>query len=120
MRPLLFKHSRRSFTAVRDDCGIPHLRAETWLDALYGLGFLHAVDRPTQLLFARVMASGRSAERIADKPELWETDCFFRRAGLGLHLDREVAALAPHTREQVATYCEGVNDGLLESGRTLP
>ena len=120
MRPLHFKHVRRPFTASRDDCGVPHVRADEWLDALYGLGFLHAVDRPTQMLFSRAMAGGRSAELIAEKSELWETDCFFRRAGLHLNLEREVALLDAKTREQIAAYCAGVNDGLVESGRTLP
>ncbi len=120
MRPLHFKHAQRPFTAVRDDCGVPHVQALEWLDALYALGFMHAIDRPTQLLFSRAMAGGRSAELIAEKWELWETDRFFRRAGLHLNLEREVAALDPKTREQVAAYCAGVNDGLAESGRTLP
>ena len=66
-------------------------------DALYGLGFLHAVDRPTQMLFGHAVASGRSAERIADKPELLEADRFFRRAGLYLTLEQEVQRLDDDT-----------------------
>ncbi|HEY2761314.1 MAG TPA: penicillin acylase family protein, partial [Pirellulales bacterium] len=87
---------------------------------LYGLGYLHALDRPTQMLFARALASGRSAELISDKPELLETDRFFRRVGLYRFLDDEVRRLNDHTFGDVTAYCEGVNDGMRESGRTLP
>ncbi len=120
MKPVPAKHARRKFVALRDDYGVPHVRASTWREALYGLGYMHAVDRPTQMLFARAVASGRSAELIANKPQLVETDRFFRRIGLHAHLDREVSALDNSTFDQITTYCEGVNDGLKYSGRSLP
>jgi len=120
MKPLQIKHARRHFTVARDDNGIPHISAQTWRDALYGLGFLHALDRPTQMLFARALAYGRSAERIADKRELLETDRFFRKVGLYLPLDREVNALDDVTFGHLTAYCEGVNDSLRHYGRSLP
>ncbi|HEX4128732.1 MAG TPA: penicillin acylase family protein [Pirellulales bacterium] len=120
MKPLSIKHARRHFEAARDDHGVPHIKADSWLAALYALGYLHAVDRPTQLLFARVIASGESADLIADRPALVETDLFFRRIGLYKHLDREVSALDDETFRQVTAYCEGVNDGLHQAGRSLP
>ena len=92
----------------------------SWREALYGLGYMHAIDRPTQLLFARTMAAGRSAELISDRRKLVETDRFFRRAGLALRLDEEVRTLDDETFAELTFYCEGVNDGLKESGRTLP
>src|SRR5690606_24633359 len=69
---------------------------------------------------ARALASGRSAELIANKPELAETDRFFRRAGLHLRLDDEVRLMDDGTFGDVTSYCEGVNDGLREAGRSLP
>src|SRR5262245_43730716 len=120
MKPLTLKNSRRRITITRDDNGVPHVAATSWLEALYGLGYMHALDRPTQLLFARVVASGRSAEQIADKDELLETDRFFRRTGLYLNLDREVDQLDDQSFGQLTAYCEGVNDGLKDGGRSLP
>ena len=114
------KHARRKFTAVRDENGVPHVDAPSWREALYALGYLHALDRPTQMLFSRTVARGRAAERIADTPELLETDRFFRRAGLYLDLDREVQGLEDHIFEQLTFYCEGVNDGMKDAGRSLP
>ena len=68
---------RRPFQMNRDEAGVPHIRAENWLDALYGLGYMHATDRATQLLFGRAVAAGRAAGLIADKEELLETDELF-------------------------------------------
>ena len=120
MEPIAINSARVNLQAVRDAGGIPHVQAETWYDALYALGYLHATDRPTQIFFSRAVASGQAAERIANKPQLVETDRFFRRAGLHLHLQREVENLRPTTRDQLDHYCEGVNDGLQEAGRSLP
>jgi len=120
MKPLPTKHARRRFTATRDEHGVPHIQAPTGREALYGLGYMHAVDRPTQMLFARAVASGRAAELIADKPELLETDRLFRRIGLYVHLDEEIRSLDDETFDELTAYCEGVNDGLKGARRSLP
>lgn len=120
MKPFRTKHARRPIEVARDEYGVPHIAAPTRADCLYGLGYMHACDRPTQVLFARTVASGRSAELIADKPELVETDRFFRRAGLYLSLADEARALDEPTAALIAAYCDGVNDGLAQSGRSLP
>jgi penicillin amidase len=120
MKRIRFHRNQSRFSASRDDAGVPHITAPSWLDALYGLGYMHAVDRGSQLLFSRAIAAGTAAEEIRDTPELLETDRFFRRWGLFRGLDEEAAALPARTREQLAAYCEGVNDGLAFSGRSLP
>jgi len=112
--------ARVEFQVARDDAGTPHVTASCWLDALYAMGYMHAVDRPTQVFFARNVAIGQAAARIVNKPELIETDRFFRRAGLHLNLECEVENLRPRTREQLEKYCDGLNDGLQDAGRSLP
>ncbi|GIW92705.1 MAG: penicillin acylase [Pirellulaceae bacterium] len=108
------------FRAVRDEAGVPHIQASTFSDALFGLGYMHALDRGTQILFARSIASGRALEQIADRPELAETDLFFRRIGLHLRLEDELAALGPTTQRLLQIYSDGVNAGLRDLGRTWP
>lgn len=120
MEDLTPKNPRYKFTAHRDSAGVPHVNADNWQAALYALGYLHAIDRPTQIYFARAIAAGQAAERIGAKPELVEMDSFLRRAGLNLRLEAEVERLQPRIREQLDWYCEGVNDGLAETRRSLP
>jgi penicillin amidase len=120
MKPLKLKHARRPITIHRDEAGVPHIKADSRRSALYGLGYMHAVDRTTQMLFARAVASGLTAERIADKPELLETDRLFRRAGLYENVKREVESLDDETFGHMTAYCLGVNDGIKDSGRSLP
>ncbi len=119
LKPLPLKGSAGRFTAQRDENGVPHIAAANWSDALYGLGYMHATDRGTQLLFARSVGSGRGTEEIAANPELAETDRFFRRIGLHLRLEEEVAALDGAIQQQLRAYCEGVNDGITSFGRSL-
>jgi len=120
MKILSTKNARRRFTVARDLHGVPHISAVTFREALYCLGYMHAVDRPTQMLFARAVASGQATELIADKPELLEMDRFFRRTGLYVNLDNEVANLDDETFDLLTSYCEGVNDGMKGAGRSLP
>ena len=47
MKPFPLKHSRRPIQVARDDEGVPHITAENWEDGLYGLGYMHALDRGT-------------------------------------------------------------------------
>ena len=88
MESIRTKSARYEFKAARDENGVPHVYASTWHEALYAWGYLHALDRPTQMYFARAVASGRSAEFIRNTPELYEMDLFIRRAGLYRHLAR--------------------------------
>ena len=120
MDPIRTKSARHPFTATRDENGVPHIVASTWHEALYAWGYMHALDRPTQLYFARAVASGRAAECIKDKSDLYEMDLFIRRAGLYRHLPRELKSLGEATTTALDQYCQGVNDGLLDAGRTLP
>jgi len=120
MKKIPIPKTKRHFTVMRDEDGVPHIEAATWLDALFGLGYMHATDRGTQLLFARSVASGRAAGEISDTAELLETDRFFRRIGLHLDLEHEVRLLDDRIFAQLTAYCEGVNDALKAAGRSLP
>ena len=119
MNDVSTKLAQRNFSVTRDDAGVPHIQAGTWLDALYGLGYMHAVDRGTQLLFSRAVGCGEAAGRIANKPQLLETDRFFRRFGLHLGLQEESDSLDEATLNQVLVYCTGVNDGIAAKSPSL-
>ncbi|MEX1039512.1 MAG: penicillin acylase family protein [Pirellulaceae bacterium] len=115
-----FTKLARDIQIERDGAGVPHITAKSLDDALYGLGYMHAFDRVTQILFARAIASGRAAETIAAKEEFLETDRFFRRVGLHRNQQRESEFWPEAVREQVRSYCAGVNDGMAATGASLP
>jgi penicillin amidase len=120
LTPVALRNARRTIQVGRDPQGVPYVTGRSWLDALYGLGYLHAIDRGTQLLFARSVAAGRASAEIASQPELLETDRLFRKIGLYVSLEHEVRQLDDRTFQQLTAYCQGVNDGLADAGRSLP
>lgn len=120
MKPVRIKHANRPFTATRDAAGVPHIVAASWRDALYGLGFMHAIDRPTQLLFSRTVAAGETALHISSKPAMLDTDRFFRKVGLYLNLHVEASRLEERHVDDLCAYCHGVNAGMRQAGRSLP
>jgi penicillin amidase len=110
----------RELEMYRDDYGVPHVVANQLSDALYGLGYAHAIDRGTQLLFSYSVSCGRGAGDIAATAELVETDSFFRRIGLHLGVEDEAASLPEHWRTLIESYCAGVNTGLQGRRRSWP
>ncbi|MCC9607069.1 penicillin acylase family protein [Blastopirellula sp. JC732] len=120
LTPLSTPNCQRKLRIARDEAGVPHVFAESRDDALYGLGYMHATDRITQIMFARAVSAGRASELIADKEELRETDRFFRRIGLHRNHHREVTLLQPHIHEQIVHYAAGVNDGAMAVGQSWP
>src|SRR5947208_15336736 len=112
MRPIRFRHARRTLSAARDENGVPQIAAASWRDALYGLGYMHGLDRPTQMLFARAIALGRSAELIRDRAELAETDRLFRRAGRFMRVVERTRPPEPKVFGDLTAYREGENDGV--------
>lgn len=115
-----FPRLARDISIERDSAGVPQISAHSFDDALYGLGYMHATDRLTQILFARAIASGQAAETIAARDELLETDRFFRRIGLHRNQPRERDYWPEETQKQVQQYCSGVNDAMKAVGHTLP
>ena len=120
MKKVRITESPYPVSIQRDDAGVPHVVADDLATALFGLGYMHAADRGTQLLFARSMALGRGREEIADTPELADTDRFFRRIGLFLDCEKEFEELPEPQQVMIQRYCDGVNHGIETAGRSLP
>lgn len=118
--PLLASGSRRPVELRRDPGGVLHVVGTTWQDALYGLGLAQALDRRTQLFFGREVALGRSSDALANTETLRQTDIALRQAGIHTNLDRETGRLEPEVRADLQAFCDGINDGLAQFGRSLP
>lgn len=120
MQSIRVKDGPDALLIERDENGVPRIWAPDWETGWWGLGYMHAIDRGTQMFFSRSVASGRGAEEIAASDELLETDRFFRRWNLSEGIDEECQKVpAPFARELDA-YCDGVNKGLAANGRTWP
>ena len=104
-------------TVLRDEWGIPHVRATGAHDAFFGQGFVQAEDRLGQLELDRRRAYGRWAE-VAGRGAL-AFDVFTRRLGLRGAARREYDALTPAGRAVLDAYTAGVN-AFLALDRPLP
>jgi penicillin amidase len=93
----------------RDAHGVPLVRATSQEDAAFALGFLHAIDRPLQLVLQLAACEGRLSERVADRPELRALDRGIKRLGLPQHGRSQVAKLGPLARARIEAYAAGVN-----------
>jgi penicillin amidase len=105
-------------TIVRDDDGIPHIRAETTDDAYFALGFVHAQDRLWQMEAYRRVGQGRLAE-IVGKLGL-ASDRFARVLGYERLARAALAQLSPDARAAVNAYTAGVNAWIETHSGALP
>jgi penicillin amidase len=105
-------------TVVRDDFGIPHVRASDVRSAFKAAGFAVAEDRMKQMDLSRRSARGKLAEVLGARGVPSDKDAL--RFG---YTDAEYRALLEAmpklTKEAVAAYSEGVNDYIRRSGAVV-
>ncbi len=97
---------------VRDRVAVPHIRAESPVDAYVGLGFAHAQDRLWQMELLRRSARGRLSE-LFGAPALG-ADRLARTLALDAAADAEWLGVSQEVRELLGAYSEGVNRWLEE------
>jgi len=54
----------------RNEYGVPFIQADEFIDLFFGLGWVHAYDRPVELELTRLVAKGRAAEHLEASDEL--------------------------------------------------
>src|SRR5437667_9323968 len=92
---------------VRDRDAVPHIFASNKLDALFGLGYVHAQDRLWQMEFQRRIGHGRLSEIFgrATVPQ----DRFLRTVGFGRAARSAWTATPEWAKTQINAYIAGVN-----------
>ncbi len=104
---------------VRDQAGVPHIFAQNELDALFGLGYVHAQDRLWQMQFQRRIAQGTLSEVLGETTV--STDRFLRTLGVYRAAESAYTALDSDTRRWLDAYVAGINAFLAShSGSDLP
>jgi penicillin amidase len=104
---------------IRDADAIPHIYAGRKLDALFGLGYVHAQDRLWQMEFQRRIGFGRLSEILG--PAAIPQDRFLRTVGFGRAARSAWARLPAAAKQEVDAYVAGINAFLAtHHGSALP
>jgi penicillin amidase len=102
---------------VRDANGVPHIFAESDLDAVFGLGYVHAQDRLWQMEMNRRIGNGELSEVLGEAT--LEIDKYQRTMGYRRAAEAAWPGLTTLGQEVLEAYAAGVNAWLSE-GRRLP
>ena len=108
---------RETVEIARDRQGIPHIRANSLSDVMFGLGYAMAQDRLWQLDILQRVAIGRLAE-IAGEQGL-AADKFMLSLGVRRASEAEATRLSDETQEMLASFAAGINAYVTSRGRWL-
>ena len=97
----------------RDTYGIPHIEAQSEMDAWYAMGYTSAQDRLWQMEWYRRRGTGRWSEIVG--ADGLEADRLFRRFRLDEASIIDESALTTKTRQMFQRYSDGVNAFVAEN-----
>lgn len=103
---------------VRDVDAVPHIYAQNKLDAIFGLGYVHAQDRLWQIEFQRRIGQGRLSEILG--PTTLPTDRFLRTLGVNRAARSAWDNLPAESRTATEAYIAGINAWIAASQGKLP
>ena len=96
-------------TITRDDYGVPHIRANTPIDAITALGFVHGQDRLFQADLQRRLAWGNLAPWLGER--VLPLDRMMRGLRLREQTESRLASLDPELKAMLQAYADGLNAG---------
>ncbi|AXA55365.1 penicillin acylase family protein [Pseudomonas thivervalensis] len=91
----------------RNATGMPLIESNSFHDALFTLGYVHASDRITQMVTLRLLAQGRLAEMSG--AERLDVDRYMRAVNLKKNADELYKASSPRLKRFFEVYARGVN-----------
>jgi penicillin amidase len=94
-------------TLVRDDLGVPHVKAANEMDAWYGLGFAHGQDRLFQADLTRRVGAGEVAVWFGERAVHF--DRFMKAMDLRARGRAAYAASDAETKAVFDSYAAGLN-----------
>ncbi|OEC37229.1 acyl-homoserine-lactone acylase [Pseudomonas cuatrocienegasensis] len=107
-----------SVSVRRNSLGMPLIETNSFHDALFTLGYVHAGDRLSQMVSLRLMAEGRLAEMAG--PGVLEMDRFMRAVNLRQSAEVLYKAASPRMKTFFEVYARGVNAYLFRYRDKLP
>ncbi|ANJ54592.1 acyl-homoserine lactone acylase subunit beta [Pseudomonas silesiensis] len=102
----------------RNAMGVPLIESNSFHDALFSLGYVHATDRVTQMVTLRLLAQGRLAEMSG--PDLLDADRYMRAVNLKKSAGELYKASSPRLKRFFEVYARGVNAYLFRYRDKLP
>lgn len=102
----------------RNDMGAPLIESSNFHDALFSMGYVHAVDRIGQMVAMRLLAQGRMAELAG--PEALDIDRLMRATQLKQTAGQLYADASPRLQRFFEVYARGVNAYLFRYRNNLP
>jgi penicillin amidase len=88
---------------ARDQYAVPHILAESFPDAAFGLGYAHAQDRLWQMEMSRRYLQGRLAELFGNLA--FDSDVRIRQLGVYAASEASVEHLRPERRGRKRVPC---------------
>ncbi|WP_093855994.1 penicillin acylase family protein [Tenuibacillus multivorans] len=98
---------------VRDEKGVPHIKAANDYDLFYAQGYVTAQDRLFQMEMSRRQASGELSE-VAGEAAL-NQDKYFRSLGLRRAAEQSLELYDDEELKALEAYAEGVNQYIEEA-----
>lgn len=91
----------------RNAVGVPLIESNSFHDALFSLGYVHAGDRIGQMVTLRLLAQGRLAEMSG--ADALDVDRLMRAVNLKKSADELYKASSPRIKRFFEVYARGVN-----------
>lgn len=116
------KNLDEKVSVIRDQYGIPHIKAQSARDAARSLGFVVASERLFQMEMQRRMANGELSEIFG--PKTLASDKLFRTLGLRARMSemlqrkKDLNLIDPQMQWEIEAFYEGVNQ--FQSTQKLP
>jgi penicillin G amidase len=107
-----------SLKIIRDENGIPYIRAENENDTWFGLGFCQAQDRLFQIEITKRSARGSLAEVFGQS--MLAADRFSRQIGFARIAKEYLPFLSPENLAILASFTNGINAGIMKGLKKEP
>ncbi|MGC3935227.1 penicillin acylase family protein [Pseudomonas atacamensis] len=102
----------------RNAMGMPLIESNSFHDALFSLGYVHASDRINQMVTLRLLAQGRLAEMSG--ASMLNADRYMRAVNLKKSAGELYKASSPRLKRFFEVYARGVNAYLFRYADKLP
>lgn len=115
---LILPGIKDTVTVRRDAYGIPYVEAKSREDMAIAIGYIHAMDRLTQMTGFKLVSQGRLSEMAG--PAMMDLDLYMRALNLRRAAEVLYKKISPENLALLKLYCVGVNAYIAQHKDRLP